>query len=151
MGSGFGNSRLSMQVKAPSCIIAHNVNESFRRQNGGFRRKEISERSHNQLSGAKGKDMQVNVHYISLVKSYTNTSQDEFELSNGTTLSDLLDKIAADYGKPFTQEVYDPTKKEMKATFVALVNGTHMDQLQGVNTPLKDRDSVILMSLVTGG
>jgi molybdopterin converting factor small subunit len=95
--------------------------------------------------------MQIKVHYISLVKSYTNTSQDEFELPNGTVLSTLLDKIAQDYGKPFNQEVYDPAKKEMKATFVAMVNGVLMDQLQGLNTPLKDRDSVILMSLVTGG
>jgi molybdopterin converting factor small subunit len=95
--------------------------------------------------------MQVNVHYISLVKSYTNTSQDEFTLPNGTVLSELLDKIAADYGKPFTQEVYDPLKKEMKASFVVMVNGALMDQLQGIKTPLKDRDSVILMSLMTGG
>jgi len=95
--------------------------------------------------------MQVNVHYISLVKSYTNTSQDEFDLPKGTVLSELLDKIAQDYGKPFTQEVYDPVKKEMKASFVVMVNGIHMDQLQGVKTPLKDHDSVILMSLVTGG
>ena len=95
--------------------------------------------------------MQVNVHYISLVKSYTNTSQDEFTLPEKTVLSELLDKIAKDYGKPFTQEVYDPIKKEMKASFVAMVNGVLMGQLQGVNTPLKDRDSVILMSLVTGG
>ncbi len=95
--------------------------------------------------------MQVNVHYISLVKSYTNTSQDEFTLQDKTVLSELLDKIAADYGKPFTQDVYDPVKKEMKTSFVAMVNGVLMDQLQGVNTLLKDRDSVILMSLVTGG
>ena len=95
--------------------------------------------------------MQVKVHYISLVKSYTNTSQDEFTLPNGTKLAELLDKIAQAYGKPFPQEVYDPIKKEMKTSFVAMVNGTHMDQLQGVNTPLKDRDSVILMSLMTGG
>ena len=95
--------------------------------------------------------MMVKVHYISLVKSYTNTSQDEFTLPNGTILSELLDKIAKDYGKPFTLEVYDPVKKEMKASFVAMVNGVLMDQLQGVNTPLKDRDSVILMSLMTGG
>ena len=95
--------------------------------------------------------MQVNVHYISLVKSYTNTSQDEFNLPSGTVLSELLDKIAADYGKPFTQEVYDPVKKEMKASFVVMVNGVLMDQLQGIRTPLKDRDSVILMSLMTGG
>jgi molybdopterin converting factor small subunit len=95
--------------------------------------------------------MQVKVHYISLVKSYTNTSQDEFSLPNGTVLSELLDKIAEDYGKPFTQEVYDPEKKEMKASFVAMVNGVLMDQLNGVKTSLKERDSVILMSLMTGG
>jgi len=95
--------------------------------------------------------MQVNVHYISLVKSYTNTSQDEFSLPDKTVLSELLDKIAKDYGKPFTQEVYDPVNKEMKASFVVMVNGVLMDQLKGVNTPLKDRDSVILMALVTGG
>ena len=99
----------------------------------------------------KAKEMEVKVHYISLVKSYTNTSQDEFTLPDKTILSELLDKIAEDYGKSFTQEVYDPVKKEMKASFVAMVNGVLMDQLQGVNTPLKDRDSVILMSLMTGG
>jgi molybdopterin converting factor small subunit len=95
--------------------------------------------------------MEIKVHYISLVKSYTNTSQDEYTFPDKTVLSELLDKIAGDYGKPFTQEVYDPVKKEMKASFVAMVNGVLMDQLQGVNTPLKDRDSVILMSLMTGG
>ena len=95
--------------------------------------------------------MHVKVHYISLVKSYTNKSQEEFKLPDKTTLYQLLDKIASDYGKPFMQEVYDPAKKEMKSTFVAMVNGVLMDQLKGVNTFLKDRDSIILMSLVTGG
>jgi molybdopterin converting factor small subunit len=59
--------------------------------------------------------------------------------------------IAEKHGKPFTQEVYDPTKKEMKQTFVTMVNGVLMDQLQGVNTPLKNGDNVIIMSLMTGG
>ncbi len=95
--------------------------------------------------------MQVKVHYISLVKSYTNKSIDEFTLPNDSILSDLLDKIAESYSKQFIQEVYDPAKKEMKATFVAMVNGVLMDQLKGVNTQLKEGDSVILMSLMTGG
>jgi molybdopterin converting factor small subunit len=101
--------------------------------------------------GEEGKDMQVKVHYIGLIKSYTNTSQDEFELSKGTLLSELLDKISEDYGKQFIQEVYDPVKKEMKSSFVVMVNGVLMDQLKGVNTPLKESDTVILMSLMTGG
>jgi molybdopterin converting factor small subunit len=95
--------------------------------------------------------MQVKVNYISLVKSYTNKSKDEFTFPNNIVLSDLLDKIAQLYGKQFITDVYDPTKKEMKATFVAMVNGVLMDQLKGIKTELKDDDSVILMSLMTGG
>jgi molybdopterin converting factor small subunit len=102
-------------------------------------------------SGPEGKVMQVKVHYIGLIKSYTNTSQDEFTLSNCTLLSELLDKIAEDYGKQFMQEVYDPIKKEMKASFVVMINGVLMDQLKGISTPLKEGDTVILMSLMTGG
>ena len=103
------------------------------------------------LNMGEGEEMQVKVHYISLVKSYTNKTIEEFTFPNNIALSELLGKIAEVYGKPFTAEVYDPLKKEMKPTFVAMVNGIHMDQLKGINTPLKDDDSVILMSLMTGG
>jgi molybdopterin converting factor small subunit len=103
------------------------------------------------LNPVEGTIMQVKVHYIGLIKSFTNTSQDEFTLSNSTLLSELLDKIAQDYGKPFVHEVYDPIKKEIKTSFVVMVNGVLMDQLKGLNTPLKEGDTVILMSLVTGG
>lgn len=95
--------------------------------------------------------MQVKVHYISLVKSYTNKSHEEITLNEGATLSELLDQIAQTYGKQFSTEVYDPNKKEIKQTFVAMVNGIMMDQLKGVNTPLKNGDNIILMSLMTGG
>jgi len=95
--------------------------------------------------------MKVKVHYLSLVKSFTKTSQDEFNLGEASLLSELLCDVAKKYGNPFTQEVYDPTQKEMKPTFVTMVNGVLMGQLQGVNTPLKDGDNVIIMSLMTGG
>ncbi len=95
--------------------------------------------------------MRVKVHYISLVKSFTKTSQDEFDLMEGSSLKDVLHQISEKYGKPFTLEVYDPERNEMKPTFVAMVNGIHMEQLQGIKTPMKNGDNVILMSLMTGG
>jgi molybdopterin converting factor small subunit len=95
--------------------------------------------------------MQVKVHYISLVKSYTNKSQEEITLGEEANMAQLLDQIADTYGRQFRQEVYDSTKKEMKSTFVAMVNGVLMDQLKGTNTPLKNGDNIILMSLMTGG
>ncbi|MCW4003822.1 MAG: MoaD/ThiS family protein [Candidatus Bathyarchaeota archaeon] len=95
--------------------------------------------------------MQIKVHYISLVKTYTNKNQEDITLNENATVGQLLDQIANTYGKQFIQEVYDPAKKEMKSTFVTMVNGVLMDQLQGVNTPLKNGDNIILMSLMTGG
>jgi len=95
--------------------------------------------------------MKIKVHYLSLVKSFTKTSQDEFDLKEAAPLSEVLYNIAEKYGKAFTQEVYDPELKEMKSTFVAMVNGVLMDQLQGINTQLKDGDNIIIMSLMTGG
>jgi len=95
--------------------------------------------------------MQVKVHYISLVKSYTNKSQEEITLAEDASMAELLNQIANIYGKQFREEVYDPIKKEMKSTFVAMVNGVLMDQLKGTNTPLKNGDNIILMSLMTGG
>jgi hypothetical protein len=58
--------------------------------------------------------MQVNVHYISLVKSYTNKSREEITLNEGASMEQLLNQIANIYGKQFKEEVYDPEKKEMK-------------------------------------
>ena len=95
--------------------------------------------------------MQVNVHYISLVKSYTNKSREEITLNEGASIEQLLNQIANIYGKQFKEEVYDPEKKEMKSTFVAMINGVLIDQLKGTSTPLKNGDNIILMALMTGG
>jgi molybdopterin synthase sulfur carrier subunit len=95
--------------------------------------------------------MRVKIQYLGLVKIYTNRIQDELVLEEGTLLSNLLDKLAATFGKPFNPEVYDPAKKEVKPTFMVLLNGIVIGQLDGVNTRLKDGDNVVLMPLVTGG
>jgi len=95
--------------------------------------------------------MKVNVHYISLVKSYTNKSREEITLNEGASMEQLLNQIANSYGKQFKEEVYDPEKKEMKSTFVAMINGVLIDQLKGTSTTLKNGDNIILMALMTGG
>ena len=95
--------------------------------------------------------MNIKVHYLGLVKTYTNQSQDEFTLNKGAILSDLLNKLASDFGKQFTQDIYEPGMKDVKPMFTVMVNGIVMGQLNGVDTILKDGDVVILMPLMTGG
>jgi sulfur-carrier protein len=95
--------------------------------------------------------MNVKVHYLGLVKTYTNQSQDEIELAEGATLSELLNKLAADFGKQFRQDIYELGMKDVKPMFTVMVNGIVIGQLNGTDTKLKDGDSVILMPLMTGG
>jgi len=95
--------------------------------------------------------MKVKVQYLGFIKNLINRSEDEFELEEGASLSELLNEIAGVYGKPFQKEVYEPGLKDVKMGFVVTVNGVLMGQLQGVDTPLNNGDNIILMSLMSGG
>jgi sulfur-carrier protein len=95
--------------------------------------------------------MKIKIHYLGLVKTYTNKTQDEIELKEGAALSELLDKIASDFGKQFTQDLYEPGMKDVKPMFTVMVNGIVIGQLNGTDTKLKEGDNVILMPLMTGG
>ena len=95
--------------------------------------------------------MRVKISYLGLVKTYTNKTQDEIILEADATLSDLLNKLAADFGKQFTADIYELGARDVKPMFTVMVNGIVMGQLNGVETRLKDGDKVILMPLMTGG
>jgi len=95
--------------------------------------------------------MKVKVQYLGFIKNLINQSEEEFELEEGASLSELLNKIAGTYGKPFQKEVYETGLKDVKMGFVVTVNGVLMGQLQGVDTQLNNGDNIILMSLMSGG
>jgi len=95
--------------------------------------------------------MKVRVHYLGFIKNLLKKGEEELELEEGALLSDLLNKIAGIYGEPFQKEVYESGLKDVKTGFVVTVNGFLMGQLHGVDTRLNEGDSVILMTLMSGG
>jgi len=80
-----------------------------------------------------------------------NKREDQIELEENASLSDLLNKLAGVHGAAFRKEVYEPGLKDVKMGFSVTVNGVLMGQLGGVDTKLADGDNVILMSLMSGG
>ena len=95
--------------------------------------------------------MKIKIHYLGLVKTYTDKAQDQIVLKESALLSDLLNKLASDFGKQFIADIYEPGGKDVKPMFTVMVNGVIIGQLNGVNTKLKEGDAVILMPLMTGG
>lgn len=95
--------------------------------------------------------MKVKVEYLGFIKNMLNKRVEEFELSEGATLQDLLGKLSNLYGASFKKEVFELGQNDVKTGFVVTVNGVLMGQLDGINTMLKNSDRIILMSLMSGG
>jgi molybdopterin converting factor small subunit len=95
--------------------------------------------------------LKVKVRYLGYISNLLRKRDDEFEFSEGASLSELLNKLAGIYGEAFRREVFEPGLTDVKTGFVVTVNGVLMGQLRGVNTRLSEGDNVILMTLVSGG
>jgi molybdopterin converting factor small subunit len=95
--------------------------------------------------------MRVKVQYLGFIKNLIKRSEDDFELEEKASLSELLNKIVGTYGIPFKKEVYEKGLADVKMGFVVTVNGILIGQLSGVDTELNNGDNVILMSLMSGG
>lgn len=95
--------------------------------------------------------MNVKVQYFGYIKNLVNKKEEQYELEEGASLSDLLNKLAGVHGEAFRKDVYEPGLSDVKTGFSVTVNGVFIGQLGGLDAKLADGDNVILMSLVSGG
>jgi MoaD family protein len=95
--------------------------------------------------------LNVRVQYFGYIKNLVNKKEEQFELEEGASLSDLLNKLAGVNGEAFIKDVYEPGLSDVKTGFSVAVNGVFIGQLGGLDAKLADGDNVMLMSLVTGG
>ena len=95
--------------------------------------------------------MNVRVQYFGYIKNLLNKKEDQIELNEGASLSDLLNKLAGVHGATFRKDVYEPGLSDVKTGFSVAVNGVFIGLLGGLDAKLADGDTVMLMSLVTGG
>ena len=74
--------------------------------------------------------------------------QTEFDVSGGT-VGELVDDLMERY--PALKPHLVDKQGELRRYFNFFVNGTHIRELNGLDTPLKEDDKVILMASAAGG
>ncbi|MBK6794544.1 MAG: MoaD/ThiS family protein [Anaerolineales bacterium] len=87
------------------------------------------------------------VKFPALMKYYVD-NQSEFPVI-GNTVSELLENILVRY-PALKPHLYD-AKGDLRRHFNIFVNGVHVRDLNGMETPLKEEDKVILMASAAGG
>jgi molybdopterin converting factor small subunit len=71
-------------------------------------------------------------------------------------VGELLEELIRRAGAEARQYVFDPSTKELSPSLIMLVNGHSIRMLEGLNTPLLEKDdvtidSVDIMEIVGGG
>lgn len=87
------------------------------------------------------------VRFPALMKFYVD-NQTEFPAA-GDTVSELLDNLIARY-PTLKPHLFESTGK-LRRHFNIFVNGEHIRELNGLETPLQARDKVIFMVSASGG
>ena len=87
------------------------------------------------------------VRFPAVMKYYVN-NQAEFSIS-ASTARELIEKIAEQY--PSIKFHLLDANGNLRRHFNVFVNGTHIRDLNGMETALKENDKVILMASAAGG
>ena len=96
--------------------------------------------------------MKVTVEYLGYIRQTLKVEQAEsIMLQDEAMVRDLLVLLAEKHGEPFKKAVYDPKDADMKPHHILAVNGLILNQLDNLNTKLKDGDRIAVMPVVTGG
>jgi molybdopterin converting factor small subunit len=87
------------------------------------------------------------VRFPALMKFYVD-NQTEFPIA-GATVAELIDNVVARY-PTLKPHLFEPGGK-LRRHFNIFVNGEHIRELNGLDTPLNEDDKVILMVSAAGG
>ncbi len=96
--------------------------------------------------------LRIKVEYLGHVKNLTNNvRQEEIQIEDPATVTEVLTLLAGKYGEPFKKAIYEPEASDVKPNYIITVNGYLLNQLKGIQTRLKNGDHVMLLPIVSGG
>ena len=96
--------------------------------------------------------MRVKVEYLGHIKNILGSGrEEEIDVEDNASISDLLTVLSEKHGDSFKKALYEAGGKDIKSNFIATVNGYLLNQLNGLETKLKNGDHVVLMPIVSGG
>jgi len=96
--------------------------------------------------------VKVKVEYLGHVKNIIGSvREEELEIEENSSITDLLMILSEKYGAPFKKAVYEPKGLDVKSNYIITVNGYLLNQLNGVETKLRNGDHVTILPIVSGG
>lgn len=87
------------------------------------------------------------VRYFAFFRDYTGSK--EISIESCPTLKELLEKLCVKYGMRFREKLFAGDR--LSEDIIIMINGRHIDHLDGLDTKLKDTDIISIFPRVAGG
>jgi len=95
--------------------------------------------------------MRLRIKYAGPVASMLGRREEVMDVDVELTLRELLERLVDIHGKSLRDEVFDNDGERIRDGALVVVNGVAVDRLEGLNTRLKEGDTVSLLPWFPGG
>jgi molybdopterin converting factor small subunit len=92
----------------------------------------------------------VTVRMVGVAKEAAGTPEQALIIPSNSNISTVLRTLIEKHGDAFKDAILDPTTQTPVSTLI-LLNGVETGNLQGLNTPVTDGDTIVLLSVTHGG
>lgn len=94
--------------------------------------------------------LKVKVRAFARLRELLRGREIEVELSDGSTLTDLLSALVETYGKELKEYLFSESG-DLREHFVIYINGVGVNEAGGVNRALREGDVVAILPPISGG
>jgi molybdopterin synthase sulfur carrier subunit len=95
--------------------------------------------------------MRVKVQYLGVIRSKLGKIEEEVDIKEGASISDLLSRLTKTYGENLKSLFDEDEKNVLDPSYIVTINGFLIGRLRGMKTRLKEGDRIALMTLISGG
>jgi molybdopterin synthase sulfur carrier subunit len=95
--------------------------------------------------------IRITLHTILGLKQVIGQRLTEIELPHGSTVGDVLTYLKERWGDKLSAHLFDPSSGAVLPYVRIMVNGQTIQHLEGMETPLKEGDEVLILPPVSGG
>ena len=95
-------------------------------------------------------NMKVEVRFFTSLREITGKKVEEVQLQSSITVEELLTGFSKKYGRKFMEYLYNEEGK-VHSFLSILVNGKSINVLKGLDTELKEGDTIAILPPVGGG
>ena len=95
--------------------------------------------------------MKVMLHTILGIKDVVGQRLTEIEIPEGSTIEGFLWYVRERWGEELSARLFHPDSVEVLPYVRIMVNGQSINFLEGMETPLKESDEVLILPPASGG